>query len=149
MQNKWKSQWTHEKKKNDRLLTNIQCFRFYLHTILFIQSQNGFLHFAMNGVALMSAIFLQEWWVFLLLKKQTKKTLVTQKSCLCWMISFAFLSCICIYIHIHDKKGVIHIYMNNPFLARSVSLFRLEQRSLSVGKNFGLAKTLLLWNIIF
>ena len=32
--------------------------------------------------------------------------------------------------------------MNNPFLARSVSQFRLEQRSLSVGKNFGLAKTL-------
>ena len=47
-------------KKNDRLLTNIQCFRFYLHTILFIQSQNGFLHFAMNEVALMSAILLQE-----------------------------------------------------------------------------------------
>ena len=32
--------------------------------------------------------------------------------------------------------------MNNPFLARSVSQFRLEQRSLLVGKNFGLAKTL-------
>ena len=62
-----------KKKKNDRQLTNIQCFRFYLHTILFIQSQSGFLHFAMNGVALMSAILLQEWWVFLLLKKKKKK----------------------------------------------------------------------------
>ena len=43
------------------------------------------------------------------------------------MISFAFLSC---------------IYMNNPFSAKAVSLIRLEQRSLSVGKNFGLVKTL-------
>ena len=74
-------------KKNDRLLTNIQCFQFYLLTILFIQSQNGFLHFAMNGVALMSAILLQEWWGV----KKKKKLVI---------ISFAFLSYIyvCIYI---------------------------------------------------
>ena len=78
-------------KKNDRLLTNIQCFQFYLLTILFIQSQNGFLHYckAMNGVALMSAILLQEWWG---VKKKKKKIVI---------ISFAFLSYIYVYIYIY------------------------------------------------
>ena len=48
---------------------------------------------------------------------------------------------ICIFIM------YMYIYMNNPFLARSISLFWLEQRSLSVGKNFGLAKTLV-WSTV-
>ena len=56
-----KDPWKKEKKEWQTAHYNIQSFRFYLHTILFIQSQNGFLHFAINGVALMSAILLQEW----------------------------------------------------------------------------------------
>ena len=58
---------------------------FSILTILFIQSQNGFLHFAMNGVALVSAILLQEWGV--------KKT--------CNYLIFLFLSYIYAYIYIY------------------------------------------------
>ena len=82
---------------------------------------------------------------FFVVKKTNKKNPCNTKvvfvlnDLICIFIMYMYIY---IHIHKHDKKGVIHIYMNNPFLARSVSLFRLEQRSLSVGKNFGLAKTL-------
>ena len=97
--------------------------------------QNDFLHSTVNEVASMAAILVLKW--FKKKKKKKKSSQVTKNPCFALNhLIYIFSIYIILYIYI------IYIVI---FFRRlqSVRLIRLEQRSLSVGKNFGLAKTLL------
>ena len=112
-------------------LSDIQCFcfifpfcLFYIPFVPFIYSQTDFLHFATNEVASMSAILVQEWWFFLISGNRESLFVLND---LIYMLSIY----IYIYIITFCQRGW------------SVNLIRLQQGSLSVGKNFGLTKTLI------
>ena len=100
--------------------------------------QNDFLHSTVNEVASMpgSNFSTEMMCFFVFVFKRKKKIIqVTKNPCFALNHLIYIFSIYIIYIYM--------IYMITFFRrSRWVRLIRLEQRSLSVGKNFGLAKTL-------
>ena len=105
-------------------LSDIRCFclifPFCLFTILFIYGQTDFLHFAVNEIASMATILVQEWYL-----KKKKKNLWKQRIPVCvksphvHFLAYTYIIYIqCMCIIIFHRRG------------RSVRLIRLVQTSL-------------------
>ena len=103
--------------------------------IFYIHGQTDFLQFSVNEVASMAAMLVRKLCFFGGFKK---KNPWLKNPCLCYIISFTFLAYTCIIYILLIYIRILAFFRRG----RSVRLIRLEKRSLSVGKNFGLAKTL-------